>query len=225
MINILVVNNLNLRTMKKLTRKNLDELAKTLPVIEKKNQTAFVGGGSGTSADPYTQGEFDNMCSQGTWRGGFVSGWGYVSSEVICTPNVNYPGMNDYIAGNASSYIGVSESTHPDEVLRFLRDAGIANPSTKIPWCSVFVSEVYSESGVSNPNSAAVNDWRTWGDATNTPQVGDIAIFNSYSHIGIVTAVDGEYVTIVHGNSNANGNSGIVTSSRMHISNFTFRTR
>ena len=150
---------------------------------------------------------------------------GYVSSEVICTPNVNYPGMNDYIAGNASSYIGVSESTHPDEVLRFLRDAGIANPSTKIPWCSVFVSEVYSESGVSNPNSAAVNDWRTWGDATNTPQVGDIAIFNSYSHIGIVTAVDGEYVTIVHGNSNANGNSGIVTSSRMHISNFTFRTR
>lgn len=211
--------------MKKLTRKNLDELAKTLPVIEKKNQTVFVGGGSGTSADPYSQGEFDNMCNEGTWRGGFVSGWGYVSSEVICTPSGNYPSMNDYVAGNASSYIGVSESTHADLIIGFLEGVGIPNATTNIPWCAAFVSAVYGESGVSNPNSPAVNDWRNWGNATSSPQVGDIAIFNSYSHIGIVTAVDGEYVTVVNGNSNANGNSGIVTSSRMHISNFTFRTR
>ena len=35
--------------MKKLTRKSLDELAKTLPVIEEASQMHYVGGGDGTS--------------------------------------------------------------------------------------------------------------------------------------------------------------------------------
>ncbi|WP_370453858.1 CHAP domain-containing protein [Proteiniphilum sp. X52] len=51
--------------------------------------------------------------------------------------------------------------------------------------------------------------------------VGDVAIFNSYSHIGIVIDVDGDYVIVVHGNSGKDN----VKSSRMHKSNFTFRTR
>ncbi len=40
--------------MRKLTRRSLDELAKTLPVIEESFQTSYVGGGNGTSASPYT---------------------------------------------------------------------------------------------------------------------------------------------------------------------------
>lgn len=211
--------------MKKLTRKSLDELAKTLPVIEKKDQTVFVGGGNGTSASPYSIAEYDFMCNQGTWRGGYVSGWGYVSPDVICTPNSNYSSMNGYIAGVATSYIGYSETTHPDAIIEMLKLVGIVNATTHIPWCASFTSAVYHESGVSNPYSAAVNDWRTWGNATTNPQVADIAIFKSHSHIGIVTEVNGEYVTVVHGNSNANGNSGIVASSVMHKSHFDFRTR
>ena len=41
--------------MKKLTRKSLNELAKTMPVIEESLQMSYVGGGNGTSANPYTQ--------------------------------------------------------------------------------------------------------------------------------------------------------------------------
>ena len=36
--------------MKKLTRKSLNELAKTMPVIEESLQMSYVGGGNGTSA-------------------------------------------------------------------------------------------------------------------------------------------------------------------------------
>lgn len=41
--------------MKKLTRKSLNELAKTMPVIEESLQMSYVGGGNGTSANPYTK--------------------------------------------------------------------------------------------------------------------------------------------------------------------------
>lgn len=34
--------------MRKLTRKSLDELAKTLPIIEESFQMGYIGGGDGT---------------------------------------------------------------------------------------------------------------------------------------------------------------------------------
>ena len=38
--------------MIKLTRKSLDELAKTLPVIEEASQIHYVGGGDGSPDNP-----------------------------------------------------------------------------------------------------------------------------------------------------------------------------
>lgn len=58
--------------MKKLTRKNLSELAKTLPVIEKDVQSSFVGGGDGTYKNPYTMGEIEPLINNGTFKGGYV---------------------------------------------------------------------------------------------------------------------------------------------------------
>lgn len=49
-------------------------MAKTLPVIEESFQMSYVGGGDGTSASPYTQAEFDSMCSSDNWNGGYVEG-------------------------------------------------------------------------------------------------------------------------------------------------------
>ena len=68
--------------MKKLTKKNLSELAKTMPVIEESLQMSYVGGGNGTSANPYTQEEYESMVSSGIWNGGYVENWGYTFPEV-----------------------------------------------------------------------------------------------------------------------------------------------
>lgn len=71
--------------MRKLTRKSLEELAKTLPKIEKSFQMSYIGGGDGTSTSPYTAAEFDNMLSEGSWNGGYVDGMGYVGNDTVCT--------------------------------------------------------------------------------------------------------------------------------------------
>ena len=71
--------------MRKLTRKSLDELAKTLPVIEESFQMIYVGGGNGTSASPYTQSEYNSMVSSGMWNGGYVEDWGYTFTDLAVT--------------------------------------------------------------------------------------------------------------------------------------------
>lgn len=81
-----------------MTKKSLEELAKSLPVIEKSIQMGFIGGGNGTSADPYTLAEFDSMSDSGNWNGGFVMGLNgegvlsYVSSDTFNYGSSSYPG-------------------------------------------------------------------------------------------------------------------------------------
>lgn len=67
--------------MKKLTKKSLDELAQTLPVIEETKQKTYVGGGDGTSASPFTAHEYEIMLNTNLWQGGFVEGMGYVAND------------------------------------------------------------------------------------------------------------------------------------------------
>ena len=68
--------------MRKLTKKNLDELAEMMPRISEIEKMSIVGGGSGTKEDPYTIDEFDSMCDNDNWKGGFVVGQGYVAGQV-----------------------------------------------------------------------------------------------------------------------------------------------
>ncbi len=80
--------------MRKLTRKNLDELAKVMPVISEVEQRMFVGGNSGEipggmpngpDAECYTWEQYWSMVSSGTWTGGFVDGYGYIMPEITIT--------------------------------------------------------------------------------------------------------------------------------------------
>jgi len=59
--------------MRKLTRKSLDELAKTLPVIEESFQMSYVGGGDGTFEYPFTETEFNDFLFKGHFPGGYVT--------------------------------------------------------------------------------------------------------------------------------------------------------
>ena len=67
----------------------MDELAKVMPALSEQMQKSFVGGGSGSQSNPYTEAEYDSMLASGTWNGGFVENWGYVSSygDVVVTGN------------------------------------------------------------------------------------------------------------------------------------------
>lgn len=69
--------------MKKLTKKSLDELARTMPRIGKIEQRSFIGGGNGSKEMPYTVEEFDYLSDNGLWNGGYVDGWGYTGAETV----------------------------------------------------------------------------------------------------------------------------------------------
>lgn len=74
--------------MRKLTRKNLDELAKVMPVLSEVQQSNYWGGAKGDADEPYSQDEFWRMLDNNQWTtGGYVSGMGYVAREAVVTGN------------------------------------------------------------------------------------------------------------------------------------------
>ena len=60
--------------MKKLRLKDLHALAHEMPHVSEKEQRGFVGGGTGSNLDPFSQDEYRTMQANGTWEGGFVMG-------------------------------------------------------------------------------------------------------------------------------------------------------
>lgn len=166
--------------MRKLTKQSLDELAKTLPIIEKEVQKTYIGGGTGTSSDPYTIAEFDSMCSNGTWVGGYVEGWGYTFQGVTVTGSSN---GSSYNVNNAISYLTTN-----------------ANASSS-GYCAQAVRQALEAGGMltdGRPGYAC--DYDTWlqsqgfsvvrSTGTYTPRAGDIVVFEAldghpYGHIAM----------------------------------------
>ncbi len=74
--------------MKTLRKIDIEMMEKELQVLE--NPQQILGGTKGDASDPYTQAEFESMLASGVWTGGgFVSGVGYVHSEVTVTGSVS----------------------------------------------------------------------------------------------------------------------------------------
>ncbi len=88
--------------MKKLAKKNLDELAKIMPLVSQQEQGEILGGGTGTQEDPYSYSEFQTFSSSGNWNGGYVESIGYVEAGRY----VNQDDINKSIAENWNPITG-----------------------------------------------------------------------------------------------------------------------
>jgi hypothetical protein len=69
-----------MKTLKKFTIKELEQ---TMICIGEAEIGNYLGGTNGDSLGSYTEEDFCNLMDNGTWQGGYVQGWGYVSPEVI----------------------------------------------------------------------------------------------------------------------------------------------
>jgi hypothetical protein len=77
------------RTLRKI---DIEAMERELQVLE--NPEKYLGGAKGDWDDPYTEEEYNAMLESGTWTGGgFVSGMGYVLSEVVVTGNQGNSGI------------------------------------------------------------------------------------------------------------------------------------
>ena len=75
--------------MKKLSLLKLEELARSMPVLDETDQRNVVGGAGspppGAATGTYTFEQMEAMIDNGTWSGGIVSGMGYVLPSSIAT--------------------------------------------------------------------------------------------------------------------------------------------
>lgn len=75
----------------------------------------------------------------------------------------------------------------------------------EIPWCGSFVAMCMRISGVTPPKTAErALSWIDFGKSSDGPKVGSVAVKKRRGggHVGIVVAVEGEYVYILGGNQN-----------------------
>ena len=156
----------------------------------------------GTVTNPFTQEEYNSLCNTGEWPGGYVEAMGYVA-ETIWLPTVViygslYPTRNELIR-IARGYVGISTRNETDisVIDGWLESVGFHYPTN---WCAAFVSAMFNAAGIAGANSASVSDWASWGNDTQTPIIGDVAIF-TFGHVGIITEVTDTHVTVISGNS------------------------
>ena len=161
----------------------------------------------GTVSNPFTQEEYNSLCNTGEWPGGYVEAMGYIASQSIVLPTVVIYG-DEYINRHeivriAEGYVGINTHDNVELITQWLNAVGCSYPNA---WCAAFVSAVFREAGVDGANSAAVNAWASWGQPTNSSQIGDVAIY-PWSHVGIVVEVSDSTVCVVSGNSSLSGSS------------------
>jgi hypothetical protein len=56
-------------------------MAEIMPIIEKSEQERMLGGGDGSSGNPYTWDEYEYLADNNNWSGGYVEGAGYTGAQ------------------------------------------------------------------------------------------------------------------------------------------------
>ena len=116
------------------------------------------------------------------------------------------------IVAKAVSQIGYKEKGNNDTIY------GAWYGMNYQPWCMMFISWCAAQCGISTgtiPKLAYVpycvdfyqKQGRYKAKGSYKPQLGDLIIYGSNSHIGIVEKVQGNTVFTIEGNTSANGNS------------------
>ena len=139
----------------------------------------------------------------------------------------NTGNQRDDIIGVAKTQLGYREGAN--NATKYGTWYGLPNQ----PWCAMFISwcarqagiptSVLKNSAVAAPDAQYFNI-PYYDGASYTPQKGDLFFTKSWSHVGLVYYVDGDYFYTIEGNSNNTGSSEgtSVVSNRRKISNFYF---
>lgn len=109
----------------------------------------------------------------------------------------------------ALNEVGIKEfegEHHNPRIVEYHQSCDLKAKSDEIAWCSAFVNWCFMKSGMENrTKSAAAISWRNWGELTDEPKVGDIAVFRRVGsswrgHVGFFVAEDEHRVLILGGN-------------------------
>ena len=155
------------------------------------------------------------------------------ASTVFASPNThantyrNTGNQRTDIVGVAKTQLGYTEGRNNDT--KYGDWYGLPNQ----PWCAMFVSWCARQAGIptsvlKNSSCAGASSRYfniSYYDGKNyKPKAGDLFFTKSWSHVGLVERVEGNYFYTIEGNSNSNGSSEgtCVCSNKRYIPNFYF---
>lgn len=81
-----------MKKLKKMTFANIDKMLEANQIQALSELHSIIGGGSGTSSDPFSWNEFMEMSFAGNWAGGYVTDCGYVAQDVFSFGYQSRPG-------------------------------------------------------------------------------------------------------------------------------------
>ena len=139
----------------------------------------------------------------------------------------NTGNQRDDIIGVARTQLGYTEGYNNDT--KYGTWYGLPNQ----PWCAMFVSWCARQANIPTSvlkNSACAGTGSQYFNipyydgSSYTPKKGDLFFTKGWTHVGLVSSVDGAYFYSIEGNSNSNGSSeGVaVVSNKRKTSNFYF---
>ena len=112
----------------------------------------------------------------------------------------------------ALSQIGIKEivgKKHNNEVLKYFKETGNEWVTTdETAWCSAFVNWVAKKSGYEFTGALNARSWLDIGEATDTPQIGDIVVLwrvapSSWKGpVGFFSRETDSFIYILGGNQN-----------------------
>jgi uncharacterized protein (TIGR02594 family) len=112
----------------------------------------------------------------------------------------------------ALKHYGVAETKGPKHnpvvlawAKRLAPDVAAWFNNDEYPWCALFLSAVCSDLGLPVPagwNAVRAMGFLTWGDAAQTPMLGDVLVFRREGggHVGLYVGEDDEAYHVLGGN-------------------------
>ena len=109
----------------------------------------------------------------------------------------------------AASQLGYSESEQNAALQEYLANGGVNLDPAVTAWCAGFVNASLQQAGQEGTGSLAARSFLDWGQPTETPQIGDVAVFSrgsnpAHGHVGFYAGEDPERGIRVLGGNQGN---------------------
>ena len=118
----------------------------------------------------------------------------------------------------AAKQLGLNERDQQAAIQDYLTTGGVNLDPATTAWCAAFVNSTLTQSGMKGTGSNLARSFMDWGQATEKPNEGDLAVFSRgdpngpYGHVGFFKGYDDNgNILVLGGNQGASGEVSIAS--------------
>ena len=104
--------------------------------------------------------------------------------------------MTTPVMQRAASLLGMNETDQRAAIQEYLANGGVNLDPAVTAWCAAFVNATLAQGGLEGTGSNMARSFLDWGEAVDTPQIGDIVVFSRgdpngpFGHVGFFQGYD-----------------------------------